>query len=1360
MKKILGLDLGTTSIGWAYVHEADNDHEKSSIQRLGVRVIPLTTDENINFQAGKAITTTADRTLKRSMRRNLDRYKLRRANLIVALKQSGFIDEDAILTENGPSSTFETWKLRAAAVERPLTKTDLARVLLMLNKKRGYKSGRKTNNREEGSLIDGMEVARILYDENLTPGQFVYRRLLEGKQSIPDFYRSDLEAELDRAWSQQQRYHPNLFSDENRKRIDGRGKVQTAKVFTDLYKIETPKTKGKPLERKILDYKRRSDAVTDKVSVEEAVAAISDINRDIASSSGYLGAISDRSKELYFKKQTIGQHCLSLLSENPHTSLKNKVFYRQDYLDEFEKIWETQAAYHEEMTRELKSEIRDVIIFYQRRLKSQKSLIRNCEFERYHKAIPKSSPLYQEFRIWQVLNNLIVSGPDGMEDRPLTMEEKEILYLDLTWKDSLTKSEVMKRLGYNPRGTQLNYEKIEGNRTNASFLDIFRKIIENEGYEFDFSKMPGQEIQDTLYSLFGFLGIKQEILDFRFDLQGDHFFKQPSYEIWHLIYSFEGDNTKVGNGNLISKLSERYGFSEEHARFLANLSFPSDYGNLSSRAIRKILPHLRSGLNYHEACLAAGYNHSASLTIEENLNRHLKDHLDNLPKNSLRNPVVEKILNQLINLINEIDDDPSLGKPDEVRIELARELKMNAVERENASRQIREATMDRERIVKILKDEFNIGKVTRSDVIRYRLYRELEMNGYKTLYDNQYIPREKLFSKEIDIDHIIPQSLLFDDSYANKTLSSKDVNIEKGNDTAYDYLKAKLGQQKLDQYVARVKYLFENKKISRAKTDKLLMKREDIPDDFIERELRTTQYIARKAHEILGDWVRVITTTSGSITNRLRQDWQLIDLMKEINLPRYRSLGLTETIDGKNGEEEQILEWTKRNDHRHHAVDALTVAFTRPSHIQYLNNLNSKSEKGGSIYGIAQKELYRDKSNSPRFKPPMPFDELRHSAKRHLDSLLTSHKAKNKVVTRNVNRISFKQGEHKQLTLTPRGQLHKESIYGCRSEYRTAEIRVGALLDYDTALTVAEKKYREALLKRLQQFNNDPRKAFAGQQAPARNPVWVDDLHTEKVPEKVKRVWLEKVYTIRKEINPDLDVSKVVDQGIRCVLESRLKMHGGNPKLAFTNLEQDPIFVNKDKGIVLKRVTITGITTVEPLHDKRDRFGRLILDDQGHTQPVDFVSTGNNHHVAIYRDAEGNLQEEVVSFFEAVQRVNLGLPVINREHPKGWEFLFTLKQNEYFVFPKDDFDPFAINLMDPANYSLISPRLFRVQKIASKNYVFNHHLVTKAVDSELLKNFKNLSGETYYLIRTPVRLAGIQKVRVNHLGKIVHVGEY
>ena len=99
MKKILGLDLGTTSIGWALVYEGESKKERSSIVKLGVRVNPLTVDEQSNFTKGKEITTNSARTLKRGMRRNLQRYKLRRHTLLDVLKKARFINSATVLCE-------------------------------------------------------------------------------------------------------------------------------------------------------------------------------------------------------------------------------------------------------------------------------------------------------------------------------------------------------------------------------------------------------------------------------------------------------------------------------------------------------------------------------------------------------------------------------------------------------------------------------------------------------------------------------------------------------------------------------------------------------------------------------------------------------------------------------------------------------------------------------------------------------------------------------------------------------------------------------------------------------------------------------------------------------------------------------------------------------------------------------------------------------------------------------------------------------------------------------------------------------------------------------------------------------------
>ncbi|HNE48047.1 MAG TPA: hypothetical protein PK806_02635, partial [Saprospiraceae bacterium] len=229
-RNILGLDLGTNSIGWAYVKEGESP-EQSSIEQIGVRVNPLTVDEQTNFEKGKPLTTNADRTLKRGARRNLDRFKLRREQLLEILKASKIINAETKLTEVGANTTHSTWKLRANAAIEKIELDEFARVLFAINAKRGYKSSRKAKNEDEGQAIDGMAIAKRLYEEKLTPGQLTYQLLQEGKKSVPEFYRSDLQAEFDKVWEIQRRMHSDLLTDEFYKELQGKGQRATAALF-------------------------------------------------------------------------------------------------------------------------------------------------------------------------------------------------------------------------------------------------------------------------------------------------------------------------------------------------------------------------------------------------------------------------------------------------------------------------------------------------------------------------------------------------------------------------------------------------------------------------------------------------------------------------------------------------------------------------------------------------------------------------------------------------------------------------------------------------------------------------------------------------------------------------------------------------------------------------------------------------------------------------------------------------------------------------------------------------------------------------------------------------------------------------
>ena len=1395
MKKILGLDLGTTSIGWAYVHEKENDNEESSIIKIGVRVVPLSVDEKTNFEKGKSITTNADRRLKRSMHRNLQRFKLRRKNLIECLKEHRIISDDTPLFECGNNTTFMTYRARAKAVTEEISLEDFARVLLMINKKRGYKSNRKAKDGEEGELIDGMEIAKRLYEENLTPGQLLLDLFKKGKKNRPTFYRSDLQEEFDKIWEVQSAYYPEILTDEFKASLHGFNKTQTSGAFYGIHKISTAKNSGKEGYQQSLLW--RTDALVKQLAIEEVAYALADINGAINNSSKRLAMISDRSKELYFNHQTIGQYLMQRLDENPNASLTNIIFYRQDYMDEFEAIWEKQSLYHPELTKELKKEIRDIIIFYQRDLKSCKNLVSYCELEHSEKEIikdgkkkkiqtgckvcPKSSPLFQDFKIWQILNNLQVSVvghqrkkikkvdpqlslfPDNAVDftqRFLNQEEKDILYKELSIKEKMNKKDILKLLFENYRDLDLNYKEVEGNRTMAALFKAYQEIISQTGNgEFDFSKMPADEVLSVTTEIFAGLGYKTDFLTFDPLAKGKELEALPAYRLWHLLYSYTGDNSVTGNESLYSRIKDICGFEKEYATVLTNISMPIDYGSLSAKAIRKILPFMMKGYEYSEACKMAGYNHSShSLTREQLEQKEYKSRLEEIKRNSLRNPVVEKILNQMINVINEIV--ATYGRPDEIRIELARELKKSREEREQLEEHIRKNTDESEKIRKVLESEFGIQHVTKNDILRYKLYNELKQNGYKTLYSNTYIPRDELFSKRFDIEHIIPKARLFDDSFSNKTLEARDVNIEKGNMTAYDYVTGKHDEQALSEYESRVEDLFAQKVISRTKRNNLLMKESEIPSDFLERDLRDSQYIARKAREILEEMVPFVVTTTGSVTKRLREDWQLVDIMQELNWDKYNALGLTESYTDKNGNiVRHITNWTKRNDHRHHAMDALTIAFTKRSIVQYLSNLNSRGNKSGSIYGIEQKELHRDeKGNKLVFNAPLPLNVFRAEAKKHLANILVSIKAKNKVVTLNVNKSKTKSGHHEKVQLTPRGALHNETVYGKIRTFEKEYKKVDTKFSEETILRVCNMKYRHALLERLSAFQNDPKKAFTGKNSLEKNPVWIDKNHSHSVPLKVKLFRVIDVFTIKKAVDKDLKIEKVIDKKIREILQQRLNTFDGNAAKAFSNLDENPIWLNQQKGIAIKRVKIRGIANGEPIRLKRDRKGLLIKDEKGTPLPTDYVNTANNHHSAIFVDANGELQEHVVSFYEATTRAIMGYPIVDKDYNQsaGWRFLFSIKRNEYFVFPneKTAFIPQEIDLMDKKNLPIISQNLFRVQKFAIGDYVFRHHLETNVENENALK------GTTWKRISSIKNLKGIVKVRVNHIGEIVAVGEY
>ena len=1195
MKFILGLDPGIASIGWALILEAENDNEKSRIIDSNVVKVDFDNFAYMNakgkisegkpidmFRKGLTVSPNLVRRQKRGAHRNLQHFKLRREALIALLRDNGFIDGDTLLCEDGKGTTYETLMLRAKAASEEISLTELARVLLMINKKRGYKSSRK-------------------------------------------------------------------------------GEADT----------------------------------------------------DIEDLGAYLAAITGRSQSLVENHQTVGQYLMNQLNLHPLKGIKRQTFYRKDYEDEFEQIWKTQMAFHPELTRKLKKEIKNRIIFYQRSIESKKQELSFCELESHQikiekngkkqlvttgsRVCPVSSPLFQEFRMWQRLNDVVLTNTTTLEQYYLTQEQKEMLAAELSIRKELTKNAVIKLLvGKQTKTYDLNFDTLIGNETQARLVNAYLKILELTGHDkLDIKKMKAQDVLDAICKVFEGLGYKTEALNAEV-VTGPEVYMQPHYKLWHLLYSFPGDNSRSGSAKLVQRVKEFFGFdNDEYAKVIADVKFPDGYRNLSAKAIQKILPFLKEGYQYNEACEKAGYNHSKrSITNEVNENRVLQKYLQLIPHNSLRNPLVERVLNQMISVVNGLIDEygEEYGQFSEIRIELARDLSKNAESRRRMTQDIENNKNERAKCRQELIDQLNergyhVTYVSENDILKYRLYKELAPLGYKTLYSKTKVDLvDLIIHRKFDKEHIIPKAKSPSNAFSVLTVELSSINEEKGDMTALDYVKWKYGEAEAQQYIARVNDLFKLKAISKAKKDNLLRTAADIQDEPLTRDLGLTQYINRKAYELLGTITRKVVPTTGSITSRLRDDWQLVDVLQELVWDKYDKLDLIDTYEDKDGKTVRKINedaWTKRTDHRNHAMDAITVAFTKPAFIFYLNSLNSQGEARNQLLKMRHDYLHRDKKGNWRFNEPMPLGELRAEVKNQLERINVYQKPATSAVTPNLNisKSKKKKEGNRQVQLTPRGKLHDDNPFG----------------------SIKEKGVQ--------------------------------------------------VFTKRVEVNESLNIEDVVDKGVQRILQERLREYGNKPKEAFANLEENPIWFNREKGICIKRVIVrTKLKDARAIHKKHNNKGELLLDKDGKIQPTDYVRTNNNHHVAIYEDAQHELHEVVVSFFDAVDNAIQGNPIINKTYnaDKGWRFLFSLQRNDCFVFPDKTtgFNPADIDLTAKENYALISPHLFKVQAISEGDYRFRHQYDATKNDNVKLKNM------TWKRIRVINDLKGVVKVRITKIGHI------
>lgn len=1030
------------------------------------------------------------------------------------------------------------------------------------------------------------------------------------------------------------------------------------------------------------------------------------------SNSAYLAGIRANDEKLQDEHKTVGQYFAEQLRRNQSESptggisyrIKDQIFSRQRYIDEYDQIMAAQRMHYPDiLTDDFIRMLRDEVIFMQRPLKSCKHLVSLCEFEKQEKVMrvqqddgkggrqlverrvkfgpkvaPKSSPLFQLCRIYEAVNNIRLTRPDG-SPRDITPEERAKIVAHLQSSAALSFAALKKLLKEKALiADQLTSKSgLKGNSTRVALAAALQPYPQ-------YHHLLDMELETRMMTVQLTDEETGEVTEREVAVVTDSYVRQPLYRLWHILYSIEERDAM--RRALITQL----GMKEEDLDGglldqLYRLDFVKPgYGNKSAKFICKLLPQLQQGLGYSEACAAVGYRHSNSPTSEEITERTLLEKIPLLQRNELRQPLVEKILNQMINLVNVLKAEYGI---DEVRVELARELKMSREERERMA----EGNRRREKENKAIAEKIRECGLfpTKSRIRKYMLWEEA---GEKCLYCGQILTLSQcLNGDDMEVEHIIPKSVLYDDSYGNKTCACRRCNKEKGNRTALEYIRAKGWEA---EYMERINGLLDKKAISYSKHQRLRWLKEDIPSDFLERQLRLTQYISRQAMAILQQGIRRVSASEGGVTARLRSLWGYDDILHTLNLDRYDSMGETERVsrEGETTEKLRITNWSKRMDHRHHAIDALVVASTRQGYIQRLNRVSSESEREAMSEEIeVQKATKTDKlSLLERWLTQRPHLSVRTVSDK-VAEILISYRPGKRVVTRGRN-IYLRHGKKcvQSGLLVPRGPLSKETVYGqitvngepqivCKYDLHSLKAK-----DVDYVVDLALRKRLKELLA---QHEGKEKEAFAGD-------VYMDEAGTQGP-----------IRSVRCFTGLDRAKMKAV----------KYDEQGEAVGFVATQNNHHLAIYRTPKGKLVESI-VTFWDAVD-----RARYGiPLVI-----THPREVMEQ------ALLR---GDIPESVLSL----------LP------PSDWVFVDSLQQDEMVIIGLSDKE--LQRALEVQDYRKLSEHLYRVQAISSRDYYFRYHLETSVSD------MRNSSGyiPKFYRIRSlkDYEKRNLRKVRVDLLGRI------
>lgn len=619
------------------------------------------------------------------------------------------------------------------------------------------------------------------------------------------------------------------------------------------------------------------------------------------------------------KARTLGEYLSKL---NPQEErIRARWTARKMYEDEFEAVWAAQAEHHRGLlTEKLKKRVRKAI-FFQRPLKWDRATIGECELEPGRRRAPLAVLEVQRFRLLQKVNDLRIGGHDPATgemldrdlDKPnLTAEERGKLAAALETGD-MTFPKIRKLLGL-PKWVTFNYQetdpKLIGNRTAGKLRKIF-------GERWD--KFSAEE--------------KDRLVEDVLSIQKPEAQEKRGVKAWGL---------KAG-----SKEAEAFG----------DLAFEPGHSNLSREAVGKLLPLMEKGMPFATARKQLYGERPAPKPADE------LPSLDKAAVPEIRNPAVSRALTEVRKVVNAVVQ--AHGKPAEIRIELARDLKKNrkdrqAISKRNFARRGRRA----DAAARLLK-EAKVTEPKGSDIEKWLLAEEC---GWECPYTGRSINAKNLFV-DFDVEHVIPFSRCLDNSFLNKTLCYGEENKNvKRNRTPWEAYGS--NQKRWAEIIGRVKKFKGD--AAAIKLERFQLKDLESFEDFTARQLADTRYASRLAIEYLGllygtgaqgvdaDHTRVIQAGRGQATKYLRDAYGLNRIL------------------GDGGAK-------SRDDHRHHAVDAVCIALTDAGTVKSLSDLAESGWYKGRVGWL----------DSRKARPPWP--SFYEDVDKAVGGLVVSHRVSRKV---------------------------------------------------------------------------------------------------------------------------------------------------------------------------------------------------------------------------------------------------------------------------------------------------------------------------------------------------------------------------